>query len=81
GHLNHEDVLVETYEGALDANREITKGRATPLPFVRVEKGISLFVGKVSCQVSGLRGFTVRVLPHHEDLAHPFEPQLIAWGP
>ncbi len=81
GHLSHEDVLVETYEGALDANREITKGRATPMPFARVEKGISLFVGKVCCQVSGLRGFTVRVLPRHEDLAHPFEPRLITWGP
>jgi len=80
GHLSPDDVSVETYEGALDTNQEIEHGRATPMTFVRVEKGISLFVGKVRCQSSGLRGYTVRVLPRHEDLAHPFEPRLIVWG-
>jgi starch phosphorylase len=80
GHLRPEDVLVETYEGALDPNDEIADGRATPMAFVRVEKGLSLFVGRVRCESSGRRGCTVRVLPRHEDLAHPFEPRLIVWG-
>lgn len=80
GHLSADDVSVETYGGALDADQQIEHGRATPMSFVRVEKGISQFVGQVRCQSSGLRGYTVRVLPRHEDLAHPFEPRLIVWG-
>jgi len=80
GHLSPDDVLVEAYGGALDTNQEIEHGRAAPLSFARVEKGVSLFVGNVRCQGSGLRGYTVRVLPRHEDLAHPFEPRLILWG-
>ncbi len=80
GHLTPEDVSVETYAGALDPSQEITGGRATPMTFVRVEKGLSLFVGRVRCDSSGRRGYTVRVLPRHEDLAHPFEPRLIVWG-
>jgi starch phosphorylase len=80
GQLTPEDVLVETFEGELDASQGITHGRSTPMAFEQVEKGISLFVGKVRCESSGRRGYTVRVLPRHQDLAHPFEPRLIVWG-
>jgi len=80
GHLRPEDVLVEIYEGALNPNDEISDGRATSMTFVRVEKGLSLFAGRVRCESSGRRGYTVRVLPRHEDLANPFEPRLIVWG-
>ena len=80
GQLTPEDVRVEAYEGALDPSQEIAHGHATPMEFARVEKGISLFVGRVRCESSGRRGITVRVLPCHEDLANPFEPRLIVWG-
>jgi len=80
GQLGPEDVSVELYEGALDTNQNITRGKATPMLYSGVQKGVSLFVGKVRCGSSGLRGYTVRVLPHHEDLANSFEPRLILWG-
>jgi starch phosphorylase len=80
GHLSPDDVSVQMYGGALDADQQIEHGRPTPMSFARVEKGISQFVGQVRCQSSGLRGYTVRVLPRHEDLAHPLEPRLIVWG-
>lgn len=34
----------------------------------------------VPCQMSGLHGLTVRVLPQHPDLPVPFLPGLIAWA-
>jgi starch phosphorylase len=80
GQLTPDDVQVETYEGELDAGQEITHGHSTPMAFAHVEKGLSLFVGKVRCESSGRRGYTVRVLPRNEDLAHPFEPRLVVWG-
>ncbi len=80
GQLSPDDVSVEIYSGALDAERDIQEGRAEPMSFVGVEKGVSLFVGAVRCQSSGLHGYTVRVLPRHDDLANPYEMRLITWG-
>ena len=61
-------------------NITVTTVGGSKLTFVGVEKGVALFVGQVRCQNSGLHGYTVRVLPRHEDLANPFEPRLIVWG-
>ncbi len=80
GQLGPDDVSVEVYEGALNTNQEIVQGEAAPMSYVSVQKGISLFVAKIRCQNSGLRGYTLRILPRHEDLPHPFEPRLIVWG-
>jgi len=38
------------------------------------------FVGQIPCQASGRRGFAIRVLPSHEDLANPHELGLIRWA-
>ena len=80
GQLSPDDVSVELYEGVLDRDQEIVQGRATPMSYTGVERGISLFVGRTRCQSSGLCGYTIRVLPRHEDLPCPFEPRLIVWG-
>jgi starch phosphorylase len=80
GQLSPEDVSVELYGGELDADREIVEGHATRMAYVGVRRGVSLFAGKVHFQQSGLRGYTLRVLPRHEDLANPFDPRLILWG-
>ena len=34
----------------------------------------------VTFRLSGLHGYTVRVLPHHPNLVTPFLPGLIAWA-
>lgn len=80
GQLGPEDVLVQLYGGALDADHEIVEGRAEPMSYVGVKRGLSLYAGKVRFQQSGLRGYTLRVLPNHPDLANPFEPRLVLWG-
>jgi starch phosphorylase len=38
------------------------------------------FAGTVPCTASGQFGFSVRVLPKHRLLPHPFEPGLVTWG-
>ncbi len=80
GQLSPDDVAVEVYEGALDAEHMIVDGRATPMSHMGVERGISLFVGTVRCQRSGLQGYTVRIVPRHADLTNHFELGLIVWG-
>ena len=39
--------------------------------------GTYLFEGFISSIHTGLHGYTVRVLPQHEDLSQPYEPGLI----
>jgi starch phosphorylase len=80
GHLTPDDVSVELYEGALDMDQKIVEGQAIPMSYAGMQKGLSLFVTKVRFHSSGRRGYTLRVLPRHEDLPNPFEPRLILWG-
>jgi starch phosphorylase len=80
GQLSADDVSVEIYEGPLDADQDIERGRAALMSPAGVEKGVTLFTGQLRCQRSGLYGFTVRVLPRHVDLDNAFEPRLIVWG-
>jgi starch phosphorylase len=39
-----------------------------------------LFKACIPCRTSGTHGFTVRVIPRHEDLAHPHATGLILWA-
>jgi hypothetical protein len=38
------------------------------------------YAAQVPCKGSGMQGFTVRVLPFHEDVGHPHETRLIIWA-
>jgi len=80
GQLSPEDVVVELYAGRLASDRDIEQGQATPMAYVGCERGLCQFVVQVRCQCSGLRGYTLRVLPRHKDLPNPFVPGLIVWG-
>ena len=80
GQLSPDDVAVELYHGGLDAEQDIEGGVATPMEHLSVQRGIHLFGCKLRLQGSGLRGYTLRVLPRHEDLDSPFIPGLIRWA-
>jgi len=80
GQLNPLDVGAELYGGVMDADQEITGGGATPMQYVGVQRGVSEFVARVRLQGSVLRGYTLRVLPRHEDLETCCVPGLVVWG-
>jgi len=82
GTLAPEDVTVEFYLGRVDADGEIVEAEATPMqPIGPDREGGYLFEAiALPCRKSGLHGYTVRVLPHHPDLATPFVPGLIVWA-
>jgi hypothetical protein len=42
--------------------------------------GVYTFAKQLTCQTSGMHGFTVRVLPHHPEQVSPFETGLILWS-
>jgi starch phosphorylase len=82
GALTPDDVRVELLVGRVNADSELVDVEATELKSIS-SQAESVYVYEASaipCHVSGLRGYTLRVLPHHPDLTTPFQPGLIVWA-
>lgn len=79
GSLKPEDVNVEIYYGVIDHNGKIVNGNSHKMQVNGHSDGIYHYLGKISCTTSGLHGFTIRILPFHENLVNPYEMHLIYW--
>jgi starch phosphorylase len=81
GNLRPEDVDVQLFHGGVDSRGEIPRPDAISMSHNGEHTGSSwVYTGTIPCKTSGQHGFAVRVLPHHEDLANPFETGLLTWG-
>ncbi|MDZ7264056.1 MAG: alpha-glucan family phosphorylase [candidate division KSB1 bacterium] len=81
GTLTPNDVSVQIYHGYVDEDNEIINARIEPMNWVEKHRdNIHSFSGKISCQSSGLYGYTVRVIPQNELLSTPHETGLIFWA-
>ncbi len=81
GSLSAEDLSVQIYHGPIDAHGNIVEGEQVQMKQSgKIENGCATFTGTIRYFRSGKHGFTVRVLPHHDDLSSPFETGLIQWA-
>ncbi|GAB4547791.1 MAG: glycosyltransferase family 1 protein [Anaerolineae bacterium] len=82
GTLTPDDVRVELYLGRVNAAGDFVEAEATPmLPVAQDQAGNYTFeANEVACFTSGRHGYTVRVVPHHPDMAREFLPGLIVWA-
>ncbi|MBI3947565.1 MAG: alpha-glucan family phosphorylase [Armatimonadetes bacterium] len=82
GGLSPDDVAVQIYHGRVNEHLEISDPEALPMRCDgrAAGPGTCRFVGKIPCCTSGQHGFALRVVPHHPDLADPFEMGLISWS-
>jgi starch phosphorylase len=81
GELKPTDVAVELYFGPLDAGGLITEGRTISMLIAQSKgNGNYVFAGAISCRTSGRHGYSLRIVPSHEDLGSPIEMGLILWG-
>lgn len=81
GGLTADEVSVQIYHGPVDQYGIIGEGEAIPmLPSGNGDKDPVTFTGTIRYFKSGRHGYSVRVLPQHEDLASPFEVHLITWA-
>ena len=79
--LSPDELAVQIYHGRLDEAGEIHDGYANPMACkADLGEGAYLFEGTLTLIQTGLHGYTVRVLPYHEDLQSLHELGLIAWG-
>ena len=80
GGLNAADLGVELYYGALSSKGEIENPRRMEMVPCGVEGNSARYCAQVACDRTGRQGYTVRVLPRHATLVHPFLPGLVKWG-
>jgi glycogen phosphorylase len=75
-----QEVSVEIYHGLLDPDRHLPSGKAVKMQLqTSMGGGVYLYRGEIPCQMSGLCGFAIRILPYHQDALIPFEMPLITW--
>jgi starch phosphorylase len=81
GRFSPSDVEVQLFHGLVDSMGDIPKPNIVIMqPQGQPKNNVWEFRGKIPCQSSGQHGFSVRVLPHHNDLASSYEPGLVCWG-
>ncbi len=80
GQLQAGDVTVQLYYGPLNTDGDIDTGTAVDMQHVSNKNGDYVYSTKISCDNSGNRGLSVRVLPNHDFLPTPFIPGLITWA-
>ena len=81
GKVEPDHVAVEIYYGNVDSKGNVKDGSTAEMKMVEKsdENGTYLFAGYVPCRVSGQHGFSVRVIPKHEDLVNPLDMCLVHW--
>ena len=78
--LKPEDLGVELYYGPLSSQGEIEQPRRLEMAPCGTEGKFSLHCASVACDRTGRQGYTVRILPRHPALVHPFLPGLVKWA-
>ena len=79
GILEPGEVVVEAYYSRLRPDGTLSNGHGTPLDWAGCDNGEHLYRGTVPSRASGLHGYSMRVLPCHDDVLVPHELPLITW--
>ncbi len=79
GSLSPEDVRVQALVGRMGANRELIDFTPIDLSPVGEEAGTTKYEGQIQLSEPGHRGYTVRIIPNHQDVSVPSELNLIRW--
>jgi starch phosphorylase len=80
GPLEPSDVAVQLLHGPVGQGDELAHTQVVTLVHQGVGTDGAQYEGSFACDVAGRYGFTVRVLPHHVDLASPVELGRVIWG-
>jgi starch phosphorylase len=80
-HMSPHELQVELYHGTVSNHgSEITNARTTEMKWLRCEGSLNLYRIKIECADTGFQGHTVRILPKHEALVHPYRSGFIKWA-
>jgi starch phosphorylase len=81
GPLSPDEVLVELYHGSVsNLAYEIENARCSEMKATGQDGNAFIYQVKVECIDTGMQGHTVRILPKHEALIHPYRTGFIKWA-
>ena len=81
GNLVPEEVLVELYQGTVSSlDGHIENARHSEMKVIGNNGKCFNYQIKIECADTGMQGHTVRILPKHEALVHPYRPGFIKWA-
>ncbi len=82
GNLSPDDVEVQIYYGPAENNNNPQYNSTVVMNAEpgTTKNGRYKFEGKVMCEKTGNQGFTIRILPKHAMMIHPFELDVVYWA-
>jgi starch phosphorylase len=81
GHISPNELLVELYHGTVsNQNKEITNASRTEMKWSGSQENLNLYRIRIECADTGQQGHTVRILPKHNALIHPYRSGFIKWA-
>ncbi|MDR1239612.1 MAG: alpha-glucan family phosphorylase [Treponema sp.] len=81
GPISPEGLQVELYHGSVsNQSRLITNARRAEMKATGQEGNAWLFQVEIECTATGFQGHTVRILPKHPALIHPYRTGFIKWA-
>ena len=81
GHLSHEDVQVELYQGTVQVDGDMHSGTAIPMAYRGKDaQQRSHYAVNLNYTSSGLQGISLRILPKHRYLNTSLDPKLVLWA-
>jgi starch phosphorylase len=79
--LKPDEVQVELYHGAVsNQSKDIDNARRTEMKAQNQEGSAWIYQVRIECADTGQQGHTVRILPKHEALIHPYRTGFIKWA-
>jgi starch phosphorylase len=81
GNISPNELLVELYHGTVsNQTNEIIDARKAEMKWLKSEGSQNLFQVRVECVDTGMQGHSVRLLPKHDALIHPYRSGYIKWA-
>jgi len=81
GDISPDQVDVQAFHGLIDSTGMIIGGVSDRLGDIRkISDNRYEFSGCLNCTLSGMQGFSIRILPKNELLNNPYVPGLIKWA-
>ncbi|MDR2536628.1 MAG: alpha-glucan family phosphorylase [Treponema sp.] len=81
GSLNPEELLIELYQGAVsNQSGYIEHAHRTEMKVVGQDGNAFQYQVRIECTDTGFQGHTIRILPKHEALVHPYRSGFIKWA-
>jgi len=80
GKLRPDDVKVQIISGPLDTEYNIIEANTEIMKCIgQVHDDLFKYEGYIPCDESGLFGYSLRILPSHEDMSDQFGLELLRW--